>query len=407
MTKQEILKNYYGHSAFRQGQEKLIDTILSGSDALGIMPTGGGKSICYQIPAIMMDGITIVISPLVSLMNDQVSALESMGISGGYINSSLTLPELRKVYFKLSSGKYKIIYVAPERLDVDSFLTALSGLDVSMVAVDEAHCVSQWGNDFRPSYLKIKEFISKLPKRPVVAAFTATATKDVRRDIISLLGLENPFVEITGYDRPNLYFSVETPRNKPRRLLELIEERKSKSGIVYCSTRKSVKSVCELLRDRGIPATRYHAGLEQEERQQNQDDFRYDRVRVMVATNAFGMGIDKSNVSFVIHYNMPKSIEAYYQEAGRAGRDGEPADAIMLFSKQDIITAKFLIENNDNEELSDTERERVKRLDLKRLYAMTEYCETTACLRAKLLSYFDQKHSERCENCANCKSSFT
>ena len=407
MTKLEILRNYYGHSSFRQGQEKLIDAVLGGRDVLGIMPTGGGKSVCYQIPAMMLPGVSLVISPLVSLMNDQVAALKAMGINGAFINSSLTFPQLRKVYMNLASGMYKIIYVAPERLDSEGFLAALSGLEISMIAVDEAHCVSQWGNDFRPSYLRIKDFVSGFSRRPTVAAFTATATGEVRKDIISLLGLDSPVTEITGYDRPNLYFAVERPSNRPRRLLELIEERKDRCGIVYCSTRKSVESVCDILRDRGFSAVRYHAGLEQEERQANQDDFQYDRAKVMVATNAFGMGIDKSNVSYVIHYNMPKSIEAYYQEAGRAGRDGEPADCILLYSRQDIMTAKFLIENNGNEEHTPEERARIKRLDLKRLDAMTDYCETGNCLRGKLLDYFSQSHPQRCDNCSCCNAGFT
>ncbi len=405
--KLDILQTYYGHKSFREGQEEIIDSILSGRDSVGIMPTGGGKSVCYQIPALIMDGVTIVVSPLVSLMNDQVAALRTMGIRGAYINGSLSFNQLLKAYERMSMGAYKIIYVAPERLLTDGFLDAISNLKISMVAVDEAHCISEWGNDFRPSYLKIADFIEELPKRPVVAAFTATATEAVRNDIITRLRLNNPFVKVTGYDRPNLYFDVRKPQNKQLALLRLLKEHEGKSGIVYCSTRKAVDALFDLVVANGIPTAKYHAGMEPEERQRNQDDFQYDRRRVMIATNAFGMGIDKSNVSFVIHYNMPKSVEAYYQEAGRAGRDGEPADCIMLFSASDIRTCEFFIENGDeNEEITPEQRAEIKRLDYKRLDAMKSYVYSSDCLRGKLLEYFGEKHAPFCGNCGNCGNEF-
>lgn len=331
-VKHKILKEYFGHSDFREGQGDIVDCLLSGRDALCIMPTGAGKSICYQVPALAFEGITVVISPLISLMKDQVTALVQSGISAAYINSSLSESQYIKVFQNAERGKYKIIYVAPERLATTEFMNLCEKSNVSMVAVDEAHCVSQWGQDFRPSYLKISEFINMLKVRPVVGAFTATATKEVKNDILRLLELDNPLVVTTGFDRPNLFFSVIRPTSKSVRLLELVKERKAKSGIVYCATRKAVEEVCVLLNDNGFSATRYHAGLSETERKENQENFVYDRSQIMVATNAFGMGIDKSNVSFVIHYNMPKNIESYYQEAGRAGRDGEEADCILLYS---------------------------------------------------------------------------
>ena len=318
MDKLSVLKKYFGHSSFRQGQEKLIDAILSGEDALGIMPTGGGKSLCYQVPAMLLSGVTLVISPLISLMKDQVEGLIQSGISAAYINSSLSAEEFRRIYQAAQNGCYKLLYVAPERLDTEGFTALVQGLHISLVAVDEAHCISQWGQDFRPSYLKIAAFLSALPHRPVIAAFTATATAQVRADIIGHLGLANPLCNITGFDRPNLYFEVLHPNSKLAKTLELVQARAGKAGIVYCATRAGVERVCEFLCDRGIAATRYHAGLSEEERRENQDDFRFDRKSVMVATNAFGMGIDKSNVSFVIHYNMPKSLEA-------PGATGAPA----------------------------------------------------------------------------------
>mgnify|MGYP002581307339 FL=1 len=344
--KLSVLKEYFGHDSFREGQDRITDSLLGGRDVLGIMPTGAGKSICYQVPALMFDGITIVVSPLISLMKDQVSALVQ-GVAAAYINSSLTHAQYLKVLQNTKNGKYKIIYVAPERLCAPAFLEICRNLNISMVAVDEAHCVSQWGQDFRPSYLKIPDFIDALNSRPVVGAFTATATGAVRDDIKTLLRLVSPLVVTTGFDRPNLFFSVMQPKNKSIELMKLIKERKNESGIVYCSTRKAVEEVCELLQKNGFAATRYHAGLDENERRRNQDDFVYDRAAIMVATNAFGMGIDKSNVSFVIHYNMPKNMESYYQEAGRAGRDGRSADCILLYSAKDVRTNQFLINNSE------------------------------------------------------------
>lgn len=403
--KYELLSKYFGYSTFRNGQEALIDAQMTGSDVFGIMPTGGGKSLCYQIPAIMMDGVTLVVSPLISLMKDQVMALKNSGISAAYINSSLTQEQIHLVYRNMIYGQYKIIYVAPERLLAEGFLKAIGSIKISMLAVDEAHCISQWGQDFRPSYLRIAGFLRLLPYRPVVSAFTATATSVVQEDVVRLLGLRDPYVVVTGFDRPNLRFEVIKPKNKPKTLCSLLDARKGKCGIVYCSTRKDVEKVCYLLQEHGFSATRYHAGLSDDERRNNQDDFVYDRCNIMVATNAFGMGINKSNVSFVIHYNIPQSMEAYYQEAGRAGRDGSPADCVLLYSAGDIQTAKFLIQHpSENEMLSDDERRYVQERDLKRLDKMIAYCKTTDCLRGYILDYFGQMHPKTCENCSNCDS---
>ena len=403
--KLSVLKEYFGHDSFREGQDRITDSLLGGRDVLGIVPTGAGKSICYQVPALMFDGITIVVSPLISLMKDQVSALVQSGVATAYINSSLTHAQYLKVLQNTKSGKYKIIYVAPERLCAPAFLGIYRNLNISMVAVDEAHCVSQWGQDFRPSYLKIPDFIDALNSRPVVGAFTATATGAVRDDIKTLLRLLSPLVVTTGFDRPNLFFSVMQPKNKSIELMKLIKERKNESGIVYCSTRKAVEEVCELLQKNGFAATRYHAGLDENERRRNQDDFVYDRATIMVATNAFGMGIDKSNVSFVIHYNMPKNMESYYQEAGRAGRDGRSADCILLYSAKDVRTNQFLINNSEpNPDLTEDEQEEVRRRDKERLKQMTFYCTTHKCLRKFILEYFGDKGPERCEKCSNCLS---
>ena len=407
MNKYDVLKHYFGYSEFRAGQESLIDSIICGRDVLGIMPTGGGKSLCYQIPALMFRGITFVVSPLISLMKDQVMALKSANVPVAYINSSLTHTQILKVYDNLRVGMYKIVYIAPERLEADGFREVAMGLDISMIAVDEAHCVSQWGNDFRPSYLKISKFISYLPRRPVVAAFTATATELVREDIVTKLDLQSPFRAVTGFDRPNLNFEVHTPKKKKDKLLELIRLRSGKSGIVYCQTRKNVEKVCDFLNESGFAATRYHAGLDDVERHHNQEDFVYDRKNIMVATNAFGMGIDKSNVSYVIHYNMPMSLEAYYQEAGRAGRDGSPADCILLYSPSDIQTAKMLLENSEPREDADEEFiELQKELDYERLERMIAYCMFSGCLRGNILDYFGEKHAEACGNCMNCRAVF-
>ncbi len=398
-----VLKQYFGHSKYRPGQEALIDALLSGRDVLGVMPTGAGKSICYQLPALLLPGLTLVISPLISLMKDQVAALSQAGIPAACINSTLTSDQYREVFRRAKSGAYKIIYVAPERLTTADFLQLVGKTEISLLAVDEAHCVSQWGQDFRPSYLKIAEFVGSLSKHPVVGAFTATATVEVKDDIEKLLLLQNPLRITTGFDRPNLYFEVVRPQNKEVYLRAFLAGRPGQSGIVYCSTRKTVESVCDDLRQNGMAATRYHAGLEDAERIQNQEDFVYDRSKVMVATNAFGMGIDKSNVSFVVHYNMPKNIESYYQEAGRAGRDGEKAHCVLLFSAGDIQTAKFLIRNAEkNEALSENEQELVRQRDIQRLNQMIAYCKTTGCLRACLLNYFGESAPDHCGNCGNC-----
>ena len=408
MDKYQILKKHFGHSAFREGQEELIDNILTGRDVLGIMPTGAGKSVCYQVPALMMEGITLVISPLISLMHDQVVSLVESGINAAYINSSLTSAQYFRTIDKAKNSEYKIIYVAPERLSADDFVRLSETVHISMITVDEAHCVSQWGQDFRPSYLKISEFIQKLSYRPVLSAFTATATQEVRDDISLILGQNDPFVITTGFDRKNLRFAVERPKNKDGALLELIKKNRDKCGIIYCSTRKYVEQVCGTLQEHSFNATRYHAGLSDEERYQNQEDFIYDRKTVMVATNAFGMGIDKSNVSYVIHYNMPKNLESYYQEAGRSGRDGEAADCTILYSGQDVRLNQFLIENGDeiNEDLTDDMRQSVREKDRERLKLMTFYCTTNECLREYILRYFGEKSSSFCGNCSNCSTNF-
>ena len=407
MDKAELLQRIFGYSSFRPGQEALIDGILNGRDVFGIMPTGGGKSMCYQIPALLLPGITLVISPLISLMQDQVMALKAAGVPAAYINRSLNGAQMQAVYRNLMAGRYKIVYISPERLDYAGFAGLAAKLPISFVAVDEAHCISQWGQDFRPSYLRILNFIANLPRRPVVGAFTATATKQVREDVERILQLKNPVRTVTGFDRPNLYFEVIHPELKDRELKRILASKKGRSGIIYCSTRKKVETVCENLQDQGYAVTRYHAGLDEEERRTNQEDFIYDRKPIMVATNAFGMGIDKSNVSFVVHYNMPKSIEAYYQEAGRAGRDGAEADCILLYNTADIQTARFLINNgSDNEELDPAQLEIIRKQDMARLEAMVGYCKTKTCLRGYILEYFGQKHPELCGNCGNCKGNF-
>ena len=407
MTPLEALKRYFGYDSFRPGQEEIVNAILAGRDALAVMPTGAGKSLCYQVPALLLPGITLVISPLISLMQDQVKALNNAGIRAAFINSSLSEAQIDKALTLAAEGSYKLLYVAPERLESSAFRSFAAAAELSMVTVDEAHCISQWGQDFRPSYLKIAEFISRLPYRPVIGAFTATATEQVKQDIIALLQLNQPFTLTTGFDRPNLYFGVARPRDKERYIEEYILDHRDRSGIVYCATRKSVESVCKELQSVGISATRYHAGLTPEERSKNQEDFVYDRKRVMVATNAFGMGIDKSNVSFVLHYNMPKNLENYYQEAGRAGRDGERAECILLFSLGDVQTAKYFIQNShDNDELTPEQAEAAARRDRERLDVMVGYCKTTRCLRSYLLDYFGEHHTGGCGNCSNCTGEF-
>ena len=407
MDKYEILKRYFGYDTFRNAQETLIDNILEGKDTLGIMPTGAGKSLCYQIPALLMDGITLVISPLISLMKDQVGSLNQAGIHAAFLNSSLTVNQYYKALSFAKQGRYPIIYVAPERLVTEEFLDFALNSNIVMVAVDEAHCVSQWGQDFRPSYLKIVEFIKKLPKRPIVSAFTATATKEVRDDIIDILELQSPMVITTGFDRNNLYFGVMTVKDRYSAIKNYLEIHNSDSGIIYCLTRKQVEEVCENLIKDGFLATRYHAGLSDEERRKNQDDFIYDRIPIMISTSAFGMGIDKSNVRFVLHYGMPKNIESYYQEAGRAGRDGDPAECILYYSSRDVITNQLFIDNNqDNIELDEVTRAIVKERDRERLKKMTFYCFTNECLRDYILKYFGEYGSNYCGNCSNCLTQF-
>lgn len=403
--KLSVLKDYFGHDSFRDGQEQIVDALLDGRDALCIMPTGAGKSMCYQIPALLFDGVTIVVSPLISLMKDQVGSLVQSGVSAAYINSSLSYPQFLRVLSNVEHGKYKIIYVAPERLLTDGFLDTCKKIKISMVAVDEAHCVSQWGQDFRPSYLKIISFVESLANRPIVGAFTATATNDVKEDIKKILRLENPFEITTGFDRPNLFFGVIKSSSKDEKLIDLIRERGDRSGIVYCATRKNVESVCELLCDNGFSAARYHAGLDEYERRKNQEDFVFDRKNIMVATNAFGMGIDKSNVTYVIHYNMPKNIESYYQEAGRAGRDGGEADCILLYSPKDVRLNRFMIENSEgNDELTIEENEQIRERDFERLKYMTFYSTTNDCLRGFILRYFGGEKKAYCGKCSNCLS---
>lgn len=407
-NKYEILKKYFGYDSFRNGQEQLIDAVISGRDVFGIMPTGAGKSMCYQIPALMLSGITLVISPLISLMKDQVAALNQAGVYAAYLNSSLTQGQYFKALGFAKSGKYKIIYVAPERLLTESFLDFAMNADISFISVDEVHCVSQWGQDFRPSYLKIVDFVQRLKKRPVIGAFTATATTEVKNDVIKILKLREPKIVTTGFDRKNLSFFVKHTKDKKAELFKILREHYDESGIIYCITRKLVEEVYDALSDRGIEAAKYHAGMTDEERIRNQEAFTSDRARIMVATNAFGMGIDKPDVRFVIHYNMPKNMESYYQEAGRAGRDGEKSDCYLIYSPQDVHTNRYFIENNrENEELSEAELERVLEKDRERLKQMTFYCHTRYCYRKYMLNYFGEKAESFCGSCGNCLKKLT
>ena len=398
-----ILKSVYGYGAFREGQEDVIGAILDGRDVLGVMPTGAGKSLCYQIPALAMEGCAIVISPLISLMKDQVNALTQAGVPAAFLNSSLTERQTAAALSNARGGKYKIIYVAPERLLTERFLSLAAEMNLSMIAVDEAHCISQWGQDFRPAYLDIPEFIRRLPARPRLCAFTATATERVRADIRRLIGLREPLELVTGFDRPNLYYRVLRPANKREALTELLNGYRGMSGIIYCATRKQVEEICDSLKRDGFRAARYHAGLSDDERRRNQDAFAMDDSGVMVATNAFGMGIDKSDVRFVIHYNMPKDIESYYQEAGRAGRDGERADCVLLYSAQDMITQSFFIDHMGEESnLSPEDAAKLREQARARLIAMQGYCRTDGCLRAYILRYFGEKTAGKCDRCGNC-----
>lgn len=408
MDASQVLKQYFGYDSFRKGQSDIIEAILQGHDALAIMPTGAGKSVCYQVPALLLPGITIVISPLISLMQDQVKSLNEAGINAAYINSTLSEQQMYKALDYAAQGKYKIIYVAPERLETMSFMTFAQKADISMVTIDEAHCISQWGQDFRPSYLKIVDFIDSLPERPVVSAFTATATSEVKTDIECILKLKSPKLVVTGFDRKNLYYSVEhlSGKKKDAYIAAYIKEHMDESGIIYCATRKNVDKLYDEFSSLGISVTKYHAGLDNETRKQNQDDFIYDRVQVVIATNAFGMGIDKSNVRYVIHYNMPQSMENYYQEAGRAGRDGGESQCILLFSAQDVIIDKFLLDSKEFEGVEDEDRSVIRERDLHRLHTMEMYCKTTECLRNYILSYFGEKTGEPCGNCGNCNNEY-
>ncbi len=404
MNKTEVLKTYFGYDSFRKGQENVIDGLLAGKDVVAIMPTGAGKSLCYQVPALLFSGITLVISPLISLMQDQVKSLNEAGVHAAYINSSLTETQISKALALAARGTYQIIYVAPERLESAAFMHFVSQVKISMVTVDEAHCISQWGQDFRPGYLKIVEFIESLPERPVVSAFTATATEEVKEDIACILKLKNPEIIVTGFDRENLYYSVEhiAGKRKDVFVMDYLKKHPRESGIIYCATRKNVDALYEILCKQGIAAARYHAGMDNGERKKSQENFIYDRAPVIVATNAFGMGIDKSNVRFVIHYNMPQSMENYYQEAGRAGRDGENANCILLFSAQDIMIGKFLLERKEFEGIEEEDVEFLRKRDLHRLYIMEEYCKTTSCLRHYILKYFGERVTGACNNCGNC-----
>lgn len=393
---QEKLKKYYGYDSFRKGQESVIESIMSGVDTFAVMPTGAGKSVCYQIPALLLPGVTLVISPLISLMKDQVDTLNSVGIAATYINSSLSINEVNDRIDKVAQGEFKLLYVAPERLESDFFCSMLNRLTISLLAVDEAHCVSQWGHDFRPSYSAISSLIRKLPGRPIIAAFTATATDAVRRDVIKLLELRQPDVYVTGFNRENLSFTVIRGENKRDFVLKYIENNKDKVGIIYTATRKETDNLYELLHKKGYNVGKYHAGLGDAERKQNQEKFLYDDINIIIATNAFGMGIDKSNVRYVIHYNLPKSMEAYYQEAGRGGRDGEPSECILLYSAADVLLQKFLMEQG----VVSPDR---KVNEYKKLQAMVDYSHTTRCLRQFILQYFGEENvQDKCSNCSTC-----
>lgn len=405
-TPEEALKALFGYDTFRQGQKEIIESILAGRDAFAVMPTGAGKSLCYQIPAVLLSGITIVISPLISLMQDQVKSLNEAGVPAAFINSSLSESSFYETINSAKQGRYKILYVAPERLITDGFIELSRAIKISMITVDEAHCISQWGQDFRPSYMKIVEYVKLLGYRPIISAFTATATENVRDDVMCILGLQNPFTLVTGFNRENLFFQVDKPKNKDQYILEYINEHRDESGIIYCATRKAVDSLYEMLNAKGVSVARYHAGMNATERKQMQDDFVYDYISIVVATNAFGMGIDKSNVRFVIHYNMPQSMENYYQEAGRAGRDGLDSKCILLFSPQDIVINRFLLDHKEMSDLDVADKEIVRERDTQRLQAMERYCYTSECLRNYILKYFGENPEKPCDDCGNCLREF-
>ena len=392
----DILRQYFGYTSFRAGQEEVIQALLDGRDCLAVMPTGAGKSLCFQIPALLKDGVTVVISPLLSLMKDQVDTLRAQQIAAAFINSQCTLEEVQERFRQLRQGRIKLLYVSPERLQNEFFTAFMAAIPVAAVIIDEAHCVSQWGHDFRPGYKEIGPWIDSLPVRPVTGAFTATATERVKEDMLNLLGLRRAKGFFGGFDRPNLYFRVVKTTRKTDFLISYLAAHNDESGIVYGATRKEVDKVYTALVKLGFKVGRYHAGLPDEERRRGQDDFTYDRIQVMVATNAFGMGIDKSNVRFVIHWQMPKNMESYYQEAGRAGRDGAPGECILLFSRSDIMVQRFLIEASVRDES-------LQANELKLMNRMVEYCEDSHCLRRNILSYFGERPQwERCEKCGNC-----